>query len=108
MTTYLIENAMLGTQKAESALRYSEPKITISGTFTDATLIKELEQIWTTYSGGSSVYKLYESVKRYENQYGQKSELMISKWKKGTLRRDTKINDWLNSYLMLEESIVKA
>ena len=87
--------------KQASALRQTIPMITTSGTFTDITILDEWDEIWSNFAGSRSIYHLYETTKRYEDFYGEKTESIVEKWEKGTLRRDTKINDWLNTYLIL-------
>lgn len=87
---------------ANASLINAPFSLSINGTFMDTSVLEEFDELWSNYAGSQGLYSLYEQLKRYEDEYKETTLAMVSKWEGGTLRRDTRINDWLNTYLILK------
>lgn len=86
----------------ESALVEAYPSLTTQGTAVGADFLDEWDNLWSDFAGVQSTHSIYESIKKYEKKYGESTESIVGKWRNGTLRRDSYINDWLNAFLILD------
>ena len=88
--------------KLDFALNNLYPKISTEGTSTGIDSLEQWSMLWSEYAGFDSPYKLHEILSRYEHESGRKTPDVIKQWRDGTLRRDSQINDWISTYLLLE------
>lgn len=83
----------------------------LHGPVTDGTTVTKdylstLGYIWDNHTPTFSVLRLYDKIRGYENDYHKSSDELLKKWRQGTLgARDSRINDWLMSFLQIKEFI---
>lgn len=92
-------NNDLKTAKPED---FSTIGVKISGTYFDAISIANISRQWLERAGVESPLELYNSLLSYERKTGKKTSEVIEQWKSGTLQRTPEINDWINTYFILQ------
>ena len=76
------------------------------GTINADSYLSTLDYLWDNHTPSFSILRVYDRVKKYEDEYQMSSEDLVRKWSDGSLTaRDSRINNWLTSYIQIKDFV---